>query len=316
MINSSCSLRVNEISVASRFHPLLQLLDSFSPCLKDPGPIPGWTTGYQHPTKSALTKYRSDRWDNATKPFVRRWQRNIRVELHPGEEISRCIYLNGAYEPNQLHFLKQVLKPMGVFLDIGANSGIYSLVAAQIVGQKGQVFAIEPSGREFKHLQKNVELNRQRNIRPLRLAIGDQEGFQTLRVAAIPRTGHNTLLTKFSYEDTALESVEEVKVTTIDALIKSEKISRLDVVKLDIEGYELPAIMGAMRTLEEFHPTLLVEMLARNEESTKQVHALWARLQSLGYRLLAYHLETGLPFEIDRYPGPGYTDFIATTVSL
>ena len=294
-------------------HPLtfslFRIADPFVPTAAGLGPVPHWTTGYGSQKTSLLARFRAERWSKAKRPFAARWRQSTRVMVYPGEEISRCIYLEGIYEPHQMLYLDGVLKRGMVFADIGANCGLYSLVAASRVGPRGAVIAVEPSGREFGRLEQNLALNGAKNVRAYRLALGQKEDTADLRIASLPHTGHNTLSKNFAYADTRLETVERIRMTTLDRLLEAEKIDRLDVLKLDTEGSELGILKGSERTLRAHHPVILIEILPPNLDA--EAEELWGFIRSLGYRLMAYAPESGVPFAADRHPGAPHTDFIA-----
>ncbi len=78
-----------------------------------------------------------------------------------------------------------------VFIDIGANAGMFSLVAAQRVGTSGRVFAFEPSHREFHELVQNLQLNNANNVIPFRLALDDSNACSELYIADELQSGYN-----------------------------------------------------------------------------------------------------------------------------
>ena len=129
-----------------------RLIEPHIPCLRRLQPIPTWTTGYRSSPQTPLCQVRAKQWLANRKLFVRRLYKNVKVLIRPGEEISECVYVEGYYEPNQMYFLDHQLKPGAVFIDAGANDGLYTLFAAHKVGPQGLVISIEPSTREYEHL--------------------------------------------------------------------------------------------------------------------------------------------------------------------
>ena len=255
---------------------------------------------------------RAKQWLANRKLFVRRLYKNVKVLIRPGEEISECVYVEGYYEPNQMYFLDHQLKPGAVFIDAGANDGLYTLFAAHKVGPQGLVISIEPSTREYEHLCKNIRLNDFKNIRTLRAAVSNVSGFAELKVAESSKSGHNTLSQSFYYKDTTLEAVEKINTTTIDEVTEADSISRVDILKLDIEGWELSALEGATRTLVKFRPLLMIEIICENGSAFgSNSGKIWEFLTNYGYQMKTYSSVNGLPVEATEHPGPGYTDFIA-----
>jgi FkbM family methyltransferase len=116
-----------------------------------------------------------------------RWYNGLLVTMYLGNNLSRCLYGVGTYEPNEFMFLSGVLQPGMIFVDVGANDGLYRLFAAKRLGPSGRVVALEPSGREFARLERNLQLNRLP-----RLAASDRDGLATLRIAGFGHEGART----------------------------------------------------------------------------------------------------------------------------
>jgi FkbM family methyltransferase len=188
-----------------------------------------------------------------------------------------------------------------IFVDGGANMGLYTLFAAQKIGEHGTVLAIEPSTRECARLLKNVEANSLSNVRLLRKAVSDSRSDADLLVAADQWSGHNTL-GAFAYE-TPLAGKERVCTERLDDIVLREGLSRVDIVKLDVEGGELHALQGAVKILERFRPMLLLELadraLCHQGCNSAQI---WDFCRQRGYQIFAFDERTGLPVPAQQKP--------------
>jgi FkbM family methyltransferase len=191
------------------------------------------------------------------------WIEQLQVELHPNDYLSRAVYISGLYEPPTMLALQRLLAPGGVFIDIGANAGLFSMVASRWLGASGRVYSFEPSAREYRRLIRHLELNALENITTMQKAIGRSEGSARLRVAAFPNAGLNTVGAAFAYEGVAIERFETVVMTTLDRFAREAALQRIDAIKLDIEGAEPAALAGARDVLKRFRPALIVEMSSR-----------------------------------------------------
>jgi FkbM family methyltransferase len=206
----------------------------------------------------------------------------------PREQISRALYVSGTYEPNTLVVLRSLLRDEDVFVDVGANVGVFSLVASGWVGATGHVIAFEPSSREFSRLGDTMVLNGLRNVQAVRMACGAEPGTATLRVAVDTYAGLNTLGRGFAYDGIATAQLETVSVTTLDAFVTSHGVGRVAAMKIDVEGAERDVLLGARQVIARDRPALIVEVLAPALESTgTSIADLEALLRRYEYRLHA-----------------------------
>jgi FkbM family methyltransferase len=262
--------------------------------------FPGWVLGSGQ-RADAATQFRRELWPLLRSPFAVPWLENSQLLLYPGNETSRSVFVTGRYEPNEFFLLQRILKPGMTFIDAGANMGLYSVFAARRVGPRGMVLAIEPSGRELAILEKNVKLNALSNVRTQRKALSDRAAVVELSVAPLEKSGHNTL-GAFAY-DTALDHRERVQTEKLDDLVHSEGLSRVDVIKMDIEGAEMAALRGAEETLRQFKPVLLLELSDRalQHQETNSLEVL-ALLDQHGYRIFCFDPAVGSPVPLKPRP--------------
>lgn len=251
-------------------------------------PYPGWTTGSDTDAESPEMQVRRATWEDLREASTILWLDGLKVRLFPGNETSRVLFLTGLYEPNEFCWLERYLKPGMTVVDGGANMGLYALYAARRVAPSGAVLALEPSEREFRRLAAHARLNRLGNIRCRRLALGRAAGTGRLRIAAEWNAGHNTL-GEFGYEATELVRVEEVEVRALDAIVADERLDRVDLIKLDLEGAEYDALLGAEATIRRYRPAILVEV-ADGTLRHQGAHSgrIWDFLESRGYALYGF----------------------------
>ena len=160
--------------------------------------------------------------------------------------------LRRGYEP-ALEHIGKLLGPNDVFIDGGATIGIYTCAAAKVVGPFGVVLAFEPSEYSFPLLERNVDLNGFQNVHLVEAAISDRIGRSKLyHIDNAP--------VRFSLGEDTESSFSEIDVQTVDAAVKKFDLKKVDFVKLDIEGAEKLALMGARETIRNFHPKILLEV--------------------------------------------------------
>nr|BAL55899.1 FkbM family methyltransferase [uncultured Chloroflexota bacterium] len=186
------------------------------------------------------------------------------------------------YEP-ELAVLEKFLAPGGVMVDVGANYGIYSLYASQIVGEHGRVIAFEPAKKTFHVLQKNVLLNAASNVVCIQAAISNQPGKITLYHH--PDPSRNSL----AKSDDWNKSSEVVYADTLDAMLARYGITRADFVKVDTEGAEELVFWGGQEILRTSKPVILFEHnpLASSQMGLKP-EGSWQVLSGLGYSFFVW----------------------------
>jgi FkbM family methyltransferase len=277
-------------------------------------PYPGWHFGIaEEPEIKGKVKFRLAIWDyfnryRLQRPIIMDWYNGTRTYVYIGNDISRCLFVGGCIDPNELAFLNRVIEPGMVFIDVGANDGLYTLFAAPRVGK---VLAIEPSSREFGRLHANIELNKLKNVTARQIALADQPGVGMLSVGGYEHEGQNTL-GEFTYLGVELGCKEKVEIKRLDDLVTEEGLPNVDVIKLDLEGAEFLVLKGAIQTLTLFRPLLLLEVsdtaLRRQGSTVAEVLSL---LRSLSYEIYAFDETSGRPVKTEQYSTPLSNNIVA-----
>lgn len=165
-------------------------------------------------------------------------------------------YFPKTYEAENFEFLSENCKPGSVIIDIGAHIGLFSIIAAQVTGKKGKVYAFEPAPGTYALLQKTVAINHEEQVvETLQKAVGKENGKITFFVSDNKADNSNSLV---NYkEDRSLHGID-VAVTTIDNFVQEKKITTLDFIKIDVEGAEYDTLQGASATLKNLRPACIV----------------------------------------------------------
>ena len=216
------------------------------------------------------------------------------------DDCGRAIWQSGYYESDSVRVVEKLLTPGMVFLDLGANIGQYSLVASRGVGPSGQVHSFEPDPETFRWLTRNVRRNHLQNISLNQVALFDAAGKKELYLATPQDTGSNSFAMPWTFSGETCE----VACTTLDEYLRERRIERVDVVKVDVEGSELPALIGGTDILfkGKNKPILIVEFEERRQQALgKSCAALAEFLTKQGYALFRSWTPTPEPY----VPGPG-----------
>lgn len=141
------------------------------------------------------------------------------------------------------------------FIDIGANFGWYTCLFSIIGGENSKIFSVEPSPDNLFFLKKNIYKNKLKNISLIECAIGDKENSLPLYFANPKNPGAHSLIKDTPQQD-SITNYSQVDVKTLDSLFKDLEIIHL--MKIDIEGFELNALKGGLKTLKKVQ-NLLIE---------------------------------------------------------
>ena len=204
------------------------------------------------------------------------------LDISSRYSVGWMMLLGGSYEEHETELFKSVIREGMTVVDLGANIGYYTLLAARLVGEKGRVFSFEPEPNNFALLIKNVELNRYDNVIPVQKAVSDKNAASRLFL----HEGSNV----HSLYDThdAGDSII-VDVTTLDSVWENEGCPPIDVIKMDIEGAEMAALDGMRRIISE-NPNLkiLTEFLPKVlQQSGFSAIDFLNKLTEFGFKLYA-----------------------------
>ena len=144
-------------------------------------------------------------------------------------------------------FLENI-SPGGVVIDIGSNIGDYTLLACKKVGTSGKVLSFEPLSETFLTLNRNLQLNEITNCMYFQKAVGKKPGLANLYKNNLSGTmGH--LDSSLNGED--LIKRDEIEVLTIDDVLISEHIDTVNMIKIDVEGFEHEVLLGCLQSFKE-----------------------------------------------------------------
>ncbi len=178
----------------------------------------------------------------------------IDPSVDKGVELS--LYETGTYEKGTIQLLNQFLKPGSTFLDIGANIGLMSSIASKIVGTEGKVLAVEANPKTIEILQHNLALNKAENVSILPFALGSEKGSALLFENWNVNRGGASLLSQDQ------EVGIEVPMDKLDDIFENDKI---DLIKIDVEGFELEVLKGGIELLKKQLPILIIEVSEQRE---------------------------------------------------
>lgn len=181
-----------------------------------------------------------------------------RFRCHPPDFIQLYLWLFGVWEPDLTRFIGERLRPGDTFIDVGANIGVFSVLAAKHVGGDGTVVAIEASPPVFTALEDSLALNGHcTNVRCVNAAVGAARGTAVVYSGPDKNTGLTTTVASRGFAEHGV-----VESWPLDDLLTPDEMRTTRMVKIDVEGAE-ESVIGGMGRLLEVCPkdvTILIEL--------------------------------------------------------
>ncbi len=251
-----------------------------------------------------LTGFGAKPWRSKFRSFAFRWLRvfpllPLPLRLPSGywwilrDDVIGATLLEDRFENKELRFTERFLQPGMTVLDIGANQGFYTLLASKRVGTQGKVLAFEPSPRERRRLKLHVWLNHCHNVEVSGAALGAVSGNEELHIVLGSESGCNSLRPPDVSQPTRKLPVQ---VERLSDTLKARNISKVDFIKLDVEGAELAVLQGASDLLSmEPRPVILAEVEDRRTQPWGYpAKDILLFLEKLGYRWFSLNAEASL----------------------
>jgi FkbM family methyltransferase len=177
--------------------------------------------------------------------------------VDPFDSIGNAILKHGCYEKETVELCKHLLCPGMVVVDAGAHIGQYTILFSKMVTTTGKVYSFEPDPDSFIRLIKNIEINCAENVVANNLALSDIAGEGTLFILDSSRVPGGSSLRR---QKSCNGSKVNIKITTMDEYARNIGLSKLDLLKVDIEGAELLLLKGAECVINNFRPLIIMEL--------------------------------------------------------
>lgn len=199
------------------------------------------------------------------------------------DDIAREACFMGYYEPQETALARHLLRPGMCFVDVGANWGYFTLLAADLVGESGRVLSFEPHPALFGLLERNILKNALAHVTALRIAVADREG--EMNLAGFRDEDANSGTSRLTHAPSSDLPNFRVATNLLESLLDERGIRDVDLLKIDIEGAEafvLPTMSEGLRRARYKHILLELHPAALAEHGTSPT-AILERVVSFGY---------------------------------
>lgn len=219
------------------------------------------------------------------KGSVRKFEyKGLQLELDIHDYVSHYLYFG--FKDLSHSQLMSLVKEGDVILDIGTNFGTTILQFAQRVGAKGKCYGFEPDPTNYQICQRMLSLNDFKTVQIENIGLGNEKGSFTLVVDTPSNRGKNRIS-----KQTGGKEVVTVQVEVLDDWVKRKQLSTLQLIKIDVEGFEMKVLEGAEYVLDTMHPTLFIELDDTNlQQQGNAAKELIAFLEKKQYTI--FHAET------------------------
>jgi FkbM family methyltransferase len=191
----------------------------------------------------------------ADKTYNKKLANNFYMRVNPTEHIQQQLFWYGYYEKELGDLIRKTLKAGDVFIDIGANIGYFSLLAAKHQ-PTAKIFSFEPVSSLFKQFEENISINGFKNIIAVNAAVGERNDEREIYISGDDNKG----MSSFEKPENYSGKTETVKVVEFDDWVNKSGFYKIDLIKIDVEGSELFALKGMSETFKNFKPLIIIEI--------------------------------------------------------
>ncbi|MHA1491431.1 MAG: FkbM family methyltransferase [Promethearchaeota archaeon] len=197
-----------------------------------------------------------------------------KIYLNLREAISERAKFLGYYEFQKTQLFKKLVKPGMTILDIGTNKGYFTLLSAKKMKDEGEILSFEPHPENYYWIKKSISANGYKSIKLFQIALFNKNG--EMRLFEGSKSGHHSLV-----RNKDLGSIT-IPTKKLDDILADQKISRVDLIKIDVEGAEIQVLEGANNLLTQQSPKLLIDI---HEIDRKKIFRI---LEKFGFKIFDY----------------------------
>lgn len=204
---------------------------------------------------------------------------NVKINLYKDDYLSKKIYTG--FEQDEINFINSNLNQGDIFIDIGANIGLFSIIAANKVGNSGKVIAFEPTKKVFNKLIENATLNNFENIDFRNIGLSNKKQTLSFYVSQDGFDAFNSFVENNDREEQKIT----IEASTLDIELENINKSLIKIVKIDVEGWEKYVLLGGQDFFTNYSPIVMMEFTEENTfNAGYSIHELYDMMQNYGYK--------------------------------
>jgi FkbM family methyltransferase len=217
----------------------------------------------------------------------------LKMHVLPNDPIgtSSELLIFNSHEPVSTKIISSKLKKGMTCLDVGANIGYYVLLESKCIGSQGKIIALEPSPINFECLKKNLISLNIGNVQAYNIAAGEKDGITNFLI--YEGAGNSCMVIPEGEKPKWPGDIITVPIKRIDSFLEGEGITKIDFLRMDVEGYENKVIEGLQNTIRKSKPIIHLELhlhIVGKDNTSKMLK----NLKNEGYEISAY-----VPRDID-----------------
>ncbi len=260
---------------------------------------------------ASRTRWWASRRSDGRGPIVE-LQSGCRLQLYLDSKLCEALYCWG-FEEEEQDFVTRFLRPGDVFVDVGANIGLFSVIASSRVGSNGRVISFEPASSLRERLSENLCLNSCSNVSVLSYALSDTQESRALSVCGAGFDAWSTLASGGTGDRPS--KTEMVRCRTLSDVAKeTPEVLEACFLKIDVEGWETRVLRGAAEVLRNHVPRVLLIEFSRapQQQAGSSYEELWNELRKQGFEVFRVPRRGGSLESLGAVPEADYINVIAT----
>ena len=245
--------------------------------------------------------------DDSRNTICKKLPEGGKIKLDKYNLISKAVYLD-KFESFEISYVTQTLSKGDIFVDVGANIGLFTIIASNKVGSNGKVYAFEPTSETYGKLIQNIKINQSKNIVCKNVAVSNREGKAYISINGSNNSALNSIVS--GLDNTTV--CEEIQCIVLDQFFQENKISGvIKLIKIDVEGWELPVLQGMFQELKAARPELIIEVNENNYRNVGyEVEDILNLLEQLNYNIYEFD-DKGKLIPFSRKKHYSYSNIVA-----